>query len=161
RGRSPARRRSRDVPARPTRTARGRGVPCATGGDRCAWARRAGRRRRRARGLVMVARACIGAIGVACLVGCLLGCNSILGAGEPTVDGGGGSNSTDSGSTTASSGEAIGAGGRDSDDPDPPGPAAPTCGDGEVDPDEDCDDGNVVDGDGCSSTCGLECGERE
>jgi fibro-slime domain-containing protein len=34
-----------------------------------------------------------------------------------------------------------------------------TCGDGNVDPSgEDCDDGNLVDGDGCSSKCKLEAG---
>jgi cysteine-rich repeat protein len=27
------------------------------------------------------------------------------------------------------------------------------CGDGERDMDEECDDGNYVDGDGCSSAC--------
>ena len=32
----------------------------------------------------------------------------------------------------------------------------PTCGDGIVDDSEECDDGNHVDGDGCSSTCHLE-----
>jgi cysteine-rich repeat protein len=33
-----------------------------------------------------------------------------------------------------------------------------TCGDGNVDPGEDCDDGNQVDGDGCSSKCKVETG---
>ncbi|MCY1056499.1 DUF4215 domain-containing protein [Nannocystis sp. SCPEA4] len=33
------------------------------------------------------------------------------------------------------------------------------CGDGDPNPDEQCDDGNVLSGDGCSATCGLEtCG---
>ncbi|MFH2007871.1 MAG: DUF4215 domain-containing protein [bacterium] len=33
------------------------------------------------------------------------------------------------------------------------------CGDGNVDPDEECDDGNLTGGDGCSGTCHLEgCG---
>jgi len=35
----------------------------------------------------------------------------------------------------------------------------PNCGNGEVDPDETCDDGNLEDGDGCSSTCALGDGE--
>ncbi len=36
---------------------------------------------------------------------------------------------------------------------------APRCGDGFLDPGEQCDDGNRVNGDGCSSTCTLEsCG---
>ncbi|MBI1816313.1 MAG: DUF4215 domain-containing protein [Deltaproteobacteria bacterium] len=30
------------------------------------------------------------------------------------------------------------------------------CGDGTVDPSEQCDDGNTVDGDGCSATCQIE-----
>ncbi len=35
----------------------------------------------------------------------------------------------------------------------------PTCGDGFVDPGEQCDDGNTVSGDGCSAACKLEaCG---
>ena len=35
------------------------------------------------------------------------------------------------------------------------------CGDGDVDPDEECDDGNNQDGDGCSANCTLEpyCGD--
>ena len=33
---------------------------------------------------------------------------------------------------------------------------APSCGDGHVDPGEECDDGNTVDGDGCSATCQEE-----
>jgi uncharacterized protein (TIGR03382 family) len=32
----------------------------------------------------------------------------------------------------------------------------PKCGDGILDPDEQCDDGNDFDGDGCSSDCKLE-----
>jgi cysteine-rich repeat protein len=32
----------------------------------------------------------------------------------------------------------------------------PCCGDGHVDPGEQCDDHNTLDGDGCSSTCQLE-----
>jgi len=31
-----------------------------------------------------------------------------------------------------------------------------SCGDGELDPGEECDDGNDIDGDGCSATCELE-----
>ncbi|MBN9165704.1 MAG: hypothetical protein BGO98_04950 [Myxococcales bacterium 68-20] len=34
--------------------------------------------------------------------------------------------------------------------------SAATCGNGEVEAGEDCDDGNVVDGDGCSAICELE-----
>jgi cysteine-rich repeat protein len=32
----------------------------------------------------------------------------------------------------------------------------PCCGDGHVDPGEDCDDGNIIGGDGCSETCKAE-----
>lgn len=34
--------------------------------------------------------------------------------------------------------------------------SVPSCGDGNVDVGEDCDDGNSIDGDGCSSTCVQE-----
>jgi cysteine-rich repeat protein len=38
-------------------------------------------------------------------------------------------------------------------------PAAPACGDGFLDPGEQCDDGNTHNGDGCNSSCMLEsCG---
>ena len=33
---------------------------------------------------------------------------------------------------------------------------APVCGDGNLDPDEQCDDGNTANGDGCSSSCQVE-----
>ncbi|OGY45369.1 MAG: hypothetical protein A3A24_02245 [Candidatus Buchananbacteria bacterium RIFCSPLOWO2_01_FULL_46_12] len=33
----------------------------------------------------------------------------------------------------------------------------PACGDGFLDPGEICDDGNMIDGDGCSATCQFEC----
>lgn len=36
--------------------------------------------------------------------------------------------------------------------------APPACGDGIVDPGEECDDGNVASGDGCSATCRVENG---
>jgi len=38
------------------------------------------------------------------------------------------------------------------------GPCSHSCGDGNVDPDEQCDDGNQVSGDGCSTTCQSEGG---
>jgi cysteine-rich repeat protein len=37
-----------------------------------------------------------------------------------------------------------------------PVPAASRCGDGILDPGEECDDGNLTDGDGCSAVCRLE-----
>ncbi|MDC0717226.1 hypothetical protein [Nannocystis bainbridge] len=53
--------------------------------------------------------------------------------------------------------------------PEPPatttsttGEPAPVCGDGVVDPDEDCDDGNRDDGDACLATCvAAGCGDGE
>ena len=43
--------------------------------------------------------------------------------------------------------------------PDSPPPGVdPVCGDGTVDPGEACDDGNLLDGDGCSATCSLTAG---
>ena len=36
--------------------------------------------------------------------------------------------------------------------------ALPVCGDGRLDADESCDDGNVRDGDGCDASCAVECG---
>ncbi len=40
----------------------------------------------------------------------------------------------------------------------PTGGMPPACGDGTVDPGEECDDNNTTDGDGCSSTCQNEGG---
>ena len=44
---------------------------------------------------------------------------------------------------------------------DPACGSSPFCGDGNVDPGEECDDGNTFDGDGCSSSCEVEtfCGD--
>jgi MYXO-CTERM domain-containing protein len=39
------------------------------------------------------------------------------------------------------------------------GPGDPNCGNGAVDANEQCDDGNVTDGDGCSASCVNEDGE--
>lgn len=39
---------------------------------------------------------------------------------------------------------------------EPEPPVSVDCGDGLLSPDEECDDGNVVDGDGCSASCTLE-----
>lgn len=44
--------------------------------------------------------------------------------------------------------------------PPPPPPPDPVCGNGAVEGDEECDDGNTVSADGCTDTCTLEsCGE--
>ncbi|RME57426.1 MAG: DUF4215 domain-containing protein, partial [Candidatus Dadabacteria bacterium] len=40
--------------------------------------------------------------------------------------------------------------------PTPPTRNSPVCGNGIVETGEDCDDGNIEDGDGCSSTCQIE-----
>jgi cysteine-rich repeat protein len=49
----------------------------------------------------------------------------------------------------------------DPDCADDPACLIPPCGNGVLDPGEECDDGNVIDGDGCSSQCQLEprCGD--
>lgn len=40
------------------------------------------------------------------------------------------------------------------------GGTEPICGDGTIDPGEECDDGNISDGDGCQSMCVLpSCGD--
>ena len=44
----------------------------------------------------------------------------------------------------------------DQDDAECTPPPTPSCGDGNIDAGEECDDGNTVDGDGCSSTCQNE-----
>ena len=42
----------------------------------------------------------------------------------------------------------------------PLGLSGPFCGDGNLDPGEECDDGGTVNGDGCSSNCVIEfCGD--
>ena len=38
--------------------------------------------------------------------------------------------------------------------------AGSVCGNGATEPDEECDDGNDVDGDGCSTTCEWDCEDR-
>jgi cysteine-rich repeat protein len=38
----------------------------------------------------------------------------------------------------------------------PPPPPPPSCGNGKLEQGEQCDDGNTVSGDGCSSTCTIE-----
>src|SRR6185503_19903853 len=41
------------------------------------------------------------------------------------------------------------------------GPGDPNCGNGAVDANEQCDDGNVSNGDGCSDTCEAEDGDGD
>ena len=54
-----------------------------------------------------------------------------------------------SGSTAVGTGESESTG----DGSTTSGPALPTCGDGNLDPGEDCDDGNLSDDDACTSAC--------
>lgn len=74
-------------------------------------------------------------------------------APSSTVDSGETSNSTSSAETSvpADSGETS-----NSTDAVPDASVEPRCGDGIIDADEVCDDGNVQPGDGCSSLCALE-----
>ncbi len=64
------------------------------------------------------------------------------GGGEISGPGNGSGDPNNPGSCTENCGEAKA--------------AAPVCGDGSVDVSEQCDDGNTLDGDGCSSTCRIE-----
>jgi cysteine-rich repeat protein len=88
--------------------------------------------------------ACAAALGLLCASLQAAGCHELLDfdqyeAGEPGDAGGAGGAAPDGGKTTTSS-----SGG------------APDCGDGDVDPGEQCDDGNNDDGDGCTSDCVYE-----
>ena len=65
-------------------------------------------------------------------------------AGGSTASSTGATTSTTSSSSSSSAG--AGAGGN------------PGCGNGAIDPPEECDDGNSLDGDGCSAACVVECG---
>ena len=66
-------------------------------------------------------------------------------------DGGPGPSSADSAMTTADS--AATTSGPSSTTDDPTGSVPLNCGDGMVDPDEECDDANAVELDGCTSSC--------
>ncbi len=74
------------------------------------------------------------------------GAPSVGGTGGPGGQGGGASGGKGSGGSSSAgvSGESGAAG------------APPGCGDGVRDPDEQCDDGNLTSGDGCSRTCQNE-----
>jgi cysteine-rich repeat protein len=71
------------------------------------------------------------------------------GTTSTTLRGGGGGSST---STTTPGG----GGGGSSTSTTLPGALPPNCGDGVLNLDEECDDGNRADGDGCDATCGTE-----
>jgi len=49
-----------------------------------------------------------------------------------------------------------GGGGTPPPPPPPPPPTPPICGNGVLESGEECDDGNVIDGDGCSAACTAE-----
>jgi len=66
-----------------------------------------------------------------------------------TLGGGGGSSTT----TTTPGG---GGGGSSTTSTTQPGALPPNCGDGVLNLDEECDDGNHIDGDGCGATCAAE-----
>lgn len=70
--------------------------------------------------------------------------------GAPQPDGGGGSGAAGQGGQGGAGGS--GAGGQGGAG----GAAGLFCGNGELDPDEQCDDGNNTDGDGCSAGCDFE-----
>lgn len=78
----------------------------------------------------------------------------VSGCGRPALtDAGGADGSGDAGSDA---GDDDGGGDDESGGPGDDGGGVPeTCGDGVVDPGEDCDDGNAVDGDGCNTDCGA------
>src|SRR4029078_8288565 len=66
--------------------------------------------------------------------------------------------------TATGSGAGSGTGGPSSDDARPDIPNIPVpnpnkCGDGLIEPGEDCDDANRAPGDGCSAICQAECFE--
>jgi cysteine-rich repeat protein len=92
----------------------------------------------------------------------IAGCNAIAGIGVPHLDrciddpggscatGAGGAGGASASSASASSTSSVAASSST-------GPAQPVCGNGVLEAGEQCDDGNVTDGDGCSSHCQVEC----
>jgi cysteine-rich repeat protein len=73
-----------------------------------------------------------------------------VGSGEDESSSSGASDSATAPVDTSSEASSAASGASESSDS---GGAAPACGDGAVDPEEDCDDGNAVDGDGCNVDC--------
>lgn len=75
-----------------------------------------------------------------------------------------GSSADQSSSSPSSGGTRNSTGGNDTGGNQPSGVSLAACGNGELEGDEDCDDGNSDDGDGCSWRCTLEpavCGDEE
>src|SRR5687768_12216173 len=79
------------------------------------------------------------------------------GAGEGGRAGsaGGSGASANNGGSSSTGGLVISGGGPNINPCDPVcmGPAPPGCGNGELTDDEACDDGNTMDGDGCTGNC--------
>jgi cysteine-rich repeat protein len=71
-------------------------------------------------------------------------------------DGGNGGVDGDDGGTGGVGGDDGGEGGQGGEGGEPDPEPVPFCGDGLIDEDEQCDDGNEEDGDGCSSACEEE-----
>lgn len=94
------------------------------------------------------------ALRIAMFLVCLSAFSIACGDSDPDKDKGGEAGSGGSVGTGGSGGQDPGAGGSGgSGGSDEPGPL---CGNGKLDPGEECDDGNIYDNDGCSSECKIE-----
>jgi cysteine-rich repeat protein len=109
------------------------------------------------------ARSALASVAAALAAAAALGCNGLADIGapilDPCFDGCGGSGGAP-GAATAGGGP-TGPGGAPATTSTSAvttttGPT-PMCGDGHLDPGEECDDGNVTNGDGCSQDCHIEC----
>ena len=87
----------------------------------------------------------------------LVGCSGSSADGEETGDGDHAESAEGSDAAPPDAGDAGTDG--SSADAEPPPAAPPHCGDGVLDPDEECDDGNRLDGDDCDWLCRLGPGE--
>lgn len=85
-----------------------------------------------------------------------VGCSCGSGTTVDDADGGGAGDSSVVSDLVSSDGED---GSFDTADAEPPPVAPPHCGDGVLDPDEECDDGNRLDGDDCDWLCRRGPGE--
>lgn len=79
------------------------------------------------------------------------------GAGASSTGGGSSSSTGDSSSSTGDSSSSTGGTSSTGTAGGTGGSVGPVCGDGQLDAGEECDDGNVADGDGCSQ-CKVDCG---
>lgn len=87
------------------------------------------------------------------LLAVFAGCSDPAANTGSTADATSGSTAIASGSTGTTDEPTTGSTGEPGFDPPPP-----VCGDGYLEADEECDDGNVADGDGCSAGCTILCG---